>query len=918
MTEQPDREFLLSIFLMEAWDTVSILEEGAPGLAAGGEIEPLLVVAHRLRGAAALHGFPRLADEAAAIEGMLERVPAAGEEERLAIADALGAAVMRLREGLERTGPTPRAAEPGPAAGEPAATLLAELTAFYASNAEVLEYFGPEAVEHLDTIAHSLLAIERGADPAAEAATLFRAFHTLKGAAFTVGCRAIGDFAHRVEDLLAAIREGRHTFTPAVVDAVFASADAVRLMLAAATERPRGLDDAVERAYGLISALMTDARDLEETAARDATVRVPATVSAGTARVAAAPAPRASIRVAVDRLDSLMNLVGELVVARVRMDEHLAQLDRVGELLLWSRTRMGQAVRVFEGKYEYTQLPALSGARVGGGSGAPPQGPATTGASSALVHDFEELEFDRYDDFNILSRRVAEVSADVGEVQAQLASLVRTIREDAAQVQRLTWSLRGEITRSRMVRIGTLFGRFLRRIRAIAADTGKSVDVQVVGEGVELDNTIIEQIADPLLHLAQNAVFHGIEPEAERTAQGKPARGTLVLRAYQEGGAVYVEVEDDGRGLDADRLRASATRAGFLDGPGAARLSDREALDLIFLPGFSTAEVATSVAGRGIGMDVVRTNVLRLGGEIDVETEIGVGTRFTLKLPLTVLIGHALAIRVGKTELAVPASAVRGLYAVDPADIHTGPEGDTVVLDGDTLDFVRLDGVLGLTGEPPAGRVPVVGVRAGRRVVAVAVDEFLGKQEIVIKSLGAFLEEAGPWAGASIVGDGRMVLLLDPARLVERMRGAARSDSRAAEAPSRAATARPGRVLVVDDSLSVRKFVGLMLERAGLEVRLAADGHEALGLLAESASDLVITDLEMPRVNGFELITDLRRRPETRDIPVIVLTTRAGEKHVALARKLRVEHYVTKPVDERAFVALATSLVPSGARGGRP
>src|SRR5262249_33597666 len=175
-------------------------------------------------------------------------------------------------------------------------------------------------------------------------------------------------------------------------------------------------------------------------------------------------------------------------------------------------------------------------------------------------HDFEELEFDRYDDFNILSRRLAEVSADVGEVQTQLASLVRTIRDDAAQVQRLTWSLRGEITRSRMVRIGTLFGRFLRRIRAIAVDTGKSVDVQVVGEGVELDSTSIEQIADPLLHLAQNAVSHGLETEAERIAQGKPARGTLTLRACQEGGAVYVEVEDDGRGIDANRLRASAVR----------------------------------------------------------------------------------------------------------------------------------------------------------------------------------------------------------------------------------------------------------------------------------------------------------------------------------------------------------------------
>src|SRR4029453_3733170 len=213
-------------------------------------------------------------------------------------------------------------------------------------------------------------------------------------------------------------------------------------------------------------------------------------------------------------------------------------------------------------------------------------------------------------------------------------------------------------------------------------------------------------------------------------------------------------------GLQPPRCRAPR------GGAGAARLNEREALDLIFLPGFSTADVATSVAGRGIGMDVVRTNVQRLGGEIDVETEVGGGTRFTLKLPPTVLLGHALAIRVGGVELAVPVTAVRGLYAVDPTDIHAGPEGETVELEGGALDLIRLDRVLGLTGEPPARRIPIMGLRAGRRVVAVAVDEFLGKQEIVIKSLGAFLEDAGPWAGASIAGDGRVVPLLDPTRLV--------------------------------------------------------------------------------------------------------------------------------------------------------
>ena len=258
MTEQPDREFLLSLFLMEAWDTVSTLEEGAGGLRDGGDLDPLLVVTHRLRGAAALHGFPEVAAEAAEMETMLEHVQSLAHDARSPFAELLEQAVVRLRELLERVGPeTPPPAEPEPASGTGAdGRLLDELARFYAENDDVLEYFGPEAVEHLETITHALLALERGASPDAEVATLFRAFHTLKGAAYTVGCPAIGDFTHRVEDLLVAVREGRLRFTPATVEAVFASADAVRLMLAVATERPAGLEATVTRARALVEAAL--------------------------------------------------------------------------------------------------------------------------------------------------------------------------------------------------------------------------------------------------------------------------------------------------------------------------------------------------------------------------------------------------------------------------------------------------------------------------------------------------------------------------------------------------------------------------------------------------------------------------------------------------------------------------------------
>ncbi len=341
---------------------------------------------------------------------------------------------------------------------------------------------------------------------------------------------------------------------------------------------------------------------------------------------------------------------------------------------------MAQAVRTFEGKHEYTQLAAVPAARGSGGGAPPPPAPPHPGA---FVHDFEELEFDRYDDFNILSRRVAEVSADVAEVQTQLAGLVRAIREDTAQVQRLTWRLRGDITRSRMVRIGTLFARSCPP--GTGARAGRPARRWTSSWRARASSSTTPSSSRSPTRCftsCRTRCSTASSPTAERQRRGKAEHGTVSLRAYHEGGAVYVEVEDDGRGLDTDRLRASAVRGGFLDAGAAARLSEREALDLVFLPGFSTAEVATSAAGRGVGMDVVRTNVLRLGGEIDVETEVGVGTRFTLKLPLTVLIGEALGVRVGGVELAIPVTAIRGLHSARPEEIRTGPDGETVEIEG--------------------------------------------------------------------------------------------------------------------------------------------------------------------------------------------------------------------------------------------
>ena len=764
----------------------------------------------------------------------------------------------------------------------------------------------------------------------------------------------MGDLAHRIEDILDGVRDGRLGLSPAVIEAIFGGVDALRMLLGSARVTSQNVRTVVQRTLDTLDSLRPAPAPLETQPVPEL-VQEPShmpselevATAAGPAEMAHAAPPlprprfvprapetgerhgreshegRPSIRVNLDRLDSLMNLVGELVIARSRLDQRVAEIERVSELLAFSRGRMTQAVRDFGEKHRYTQLPPAvpipGGETADEGRRAPAEGGVAAPPVSKL---FAELEFDRYDDFNMFARNVDEISADVSEIQAQLTGLIRSVGEDTSHVQRLTQSLRAEVTRARMVPIGRLFARFTRPAREAARAAGKSVVLQLSGEAVEVDNAVIEQVADPLLHLVRNAIDHGIETDEERRAAGKPARATVSLSAFHQGSFVHIQIADDGRGIDPILLRERAVAQGFLSAAAAAALGDPEALTLVFLPGFSTAGEVTATSGRGVGMDVVRTNVSRLHGEIDIQSEPGSGTRITIKLPLTVVISDALLVRSGGETFAVPMHAIRTILQVRPADIERAGDREHIIVERETTELVRLDRVLGLPAGRPPVRQPVLVFRSGVRPLAVAVDELLGREDVVIKTLGGLLERVGPFAGATVSGAGRVILLVDPSRLAEaaeiaRQTARAPVVARAHERGRGSEKKQARRILLVDDSISIRKFVGQMLEKAGFEVVTANDGAEALRQLGDTVVDVVITDLEMPRVSGYELIEDLRARASTRALPVVVLTTRAGAKHVDLARRLGIAHYVTKPVDEEAFVRLIVSLT-AGVAGPEP
>lgn len=889
MEEHSDHEFLRSVFLMEAWDTLGVVEDGIAALAVGAPPgDDLFVVTHRLKGSALLYGFGEVAALAEAMEQVLSTLPVP--------TDRLQALAGELKDCLETLG--------APPATEPAADpVRAELDTFF-QNDEVVEYFRLEATEHLDAMTATLEELARRGATDEEVGRLFRIVHTLKGAALVVGCLPVGNLAHRLEDLLADVRAGRLALTPPMVEGAFAAVDVIRAMLRMVPDDARNFTEVV----GRLMATLTDVLSAE--AEPDEPERVP---EATPAPVAAAAAPRSNgarpirrtIRVNLEHLDGLMDLVGELLVARRRLDRRLSELDRVGEVLLASQARMARVVADFERERERGRLTAP------GPSMVPLAAPAAAGPD--LGDMFAELEFDRYDDLGLLVRSVGEISADLSEAQSELSGLGRSARNELGDLQQLSGLLRQEISRARLVPLGPLLGRWVRQGEEAARAAGKAVSIVVSDEAVVLDTALIEQIVDPVFHLIQNALVHGIESGEERRARGKPAVGAITLTALHRGAFVVIEVADDGRGIDAGLVRRRAVEQGLVGAEIAGSLSDVEALDLIFLPGFSTATTVTTAAGRGVGMDVVRANVGRVNGQVEVQTEVGAGTRITLKLPLTLIVSEALTVRAGDERFAIPLNAVHRVASHPATEARASAHGETIVVEEEPVDLIRLDRALALPLSPRGARLETVIVHAGNRVIALEVDEVVQKEEIVIKSLGRFLEGVGPFAGATISAEGQVSLLLDPVKLAEAATRPSLARERATVPAPPPPAAGGRRVLLVDDSISVRKFVGQMLERAGFEVSTANDGAEALAKIAGARFDVVITDLEMPRVNGYELLDSLRRRPDAGRLPVIVLTTRSGEKHASLARQLGASHYVTKPVEEQAFVRLVGSLLGAGA-----
>jgi chemosensory pili system protein ChpA (sensor histidine kinase/response regulator) len=595
-------------------------------------------------------------------------------------------------------------------------------------------------------------------------------------------------------------------------------------------------------------------------------------------------------RVDAELLDQLLNISGEASIARARLEQQLGSFDfNLGEL---SRTvtRLKEQLRSLEIETEAQILHKHED-------------------EGAHRSEFDPLELDRYSSIQQYSRALAETANDVASIQQLLETLAKDTQNLLQQQARTITELQNGLMRTRMVPFQRHVQRLARIVRQAAADTGKRAELTVEGASGELDRQVLERMLPPFEHMLRNAVVHGIEKPEERIKRGKPDAGHIVLELHREGAEVMVRLTDDGGGMNLNAIRDKAQALGLI-GAGQA-LSDEEAMQLILEPGFSTAGAITQQAGRGVGMDVVATEIKRLGGALHMETKAGEGTVFTIRLPLTLAISHALVVRTGEEYYALPLPTVEGVLRLSKAEVaaHLGRDAGAFDYAGQKYRFQHLATFVGLSASELPGQdvtIPVVLVRAGEHSTGIVADELVGSREIVVKSVGPQISSIRGISGATILGDGRIVIILDIGALV-------RAEWRTrAQAPAPAPRDRGDRrifALVVDDSITVRRVTQRLLERNGMRVLTARDGMDAVALLQDNVPDVILLDIEMPRMDGYEVAAHVRNDPRLKEVPIIMVTSRVGEKHRARAIELGVDDYLGKPYQEAQLLDAIAPLV---------
>ncbi|WAT14156.1 Hpt domain-containing protein [Xanthomonas fragariae] len=712
---------------------------------------------------------------------------------------------------------------------------------------------------------------------------LQRDLHTLKGGARMAGINAIGDLGHAIESLLEAVAANRTDIDRDDVRLFERGFDRLHQLLTRT-----GMHRAVAMPTDLVEAFETRTRGRNAAPPSDADVRAIAKASVEPAPLSA-PIPvegqteedvlprvqQQQVRVRADLLDRLVNHAGEVAIYRSRLEQQLGafrgamgELDRTNARLRDQLRRLDLETEAqIVARYQREQ----------------DQGDRT----------FDPLELDRFSTLQQLSRALNESAADLSGLQGVLENLSRQYDGLLQQQSRVSSELQDGLLRTRMVPFDGLVPRLRRVVRQAASDTGKQVHLLLEGTQGELDRNVLDRMIAPLEHMLRNSVAHGLETPEQRRSAGKPEEGSIAIRLRREGSEIVLEVADDGAGLDREAIRRRGEQRGLIE-PGQA-LGDAELDSLIFASGFSTSEQVSQLSGRGVGMDVVGNEVRQLGGSVDIRSVHGQGVTFTLRLPQTLAVTQAVFVRIGGTMFAVPVGSVSGIGHISRIRYESGQGGYHYA--GEEYVLHDLGSLVGQAGASADGQaqVPLLLVRAGDLRAAVAIDQVLGNREIVVKPVGLQIASVPGIYGATITGDGSVVVILDIAPLVRRYLAQPARPALETKAESQRQVPL---VMVVDDSLTMRKVTSRVLERHNLDITTARDGVEAMKLLEERVPDLMLLDIEMPRMDGYELATAMRADPRFKAVPIMMITSRSGEKHRQRAFEIGVQRYLGKPYQE--------------------
>lgn len=786
------------------------------------------------------------------------------------VAEPVSAEIIQLPGTVSAVAET--AAVPEPAAQPAPAPVLPHLTDEL--DEQLLPIFLEEAVDLTRELTTQLRAWR--ADPASSAAShgIARLLHTFKGSARMAGAMNLGEATHMLEARIEeATRAG--SASPAFIEEIESGCD----MLAQAVERLReGPQEA--------AAVVEPAPDQAGNAPVATPLAVQPIAAAEGEAETDASGQRATLRVRADLVDRLVNEAGELSIARTRIEGEMRSLK--GSLLELTENviRLRRQLREIEIQAE-TQIQAK-----------------VAHAPDGEV-DFDPLELDRFTRFQELTRFMAESVNDVATVQQNLLKNLDDANAAILAQSRLNRSLQQELMGVRMLPFASQTERLYRIVRQTAKELGKRANLDIVGGQVEIDRSVLDKMLAPIEHMLRNAVAHGIESREQRHAAGKPEVGEITIKLAQEGNEIILAMSDDGKGLDSERIRARAEAMGLLQPEQV--VDDAALFDFIFQPGFSTAAELTQLAGRGVGMDVVKTEVSELGGRIEILSEAGKGTTFRLYLPLTLAVTQTLLVRAGSHLYAVPSTMIEQVMEMKEKGLTAIREQSEVNWQGNRYPFHFLPHLLGdAEAVPEAHRQYwVLLLRSGSQRVAVLVDELKGNQEVVVKNIGAQLARVVGIAGATVLGDGRVVLILNPVALASRS-PVASVQSAIPVAPEQVAGAMESlpTVMVVDDSLTVRKITSRLLMREGYQVILAKDGVDALEQLIDVMPDVILSDIEMPRMDGFDLVRNIRADERLRALPMIMITSRTADKHRNYALEIGANHYLGKPYDEVELLEL--------------